>query len=243
MVISTTRIAPVGSVLPSSASADIVGQPVRHDAGADDGRDQQRGAERLRGEAARQVDRHGAQPAFGRLPPISSQPLLQRELVDRVHRQAGEDRDAIVQHAIGLGEGEMLLRLGAFDRGRVGHAPMRRHRLARPDRAGFAGGVVADREDEVHLGRAGRGELVPVLRAGEGRVVVEALQQLERIGMDLALGMRAGRERLEPAGADAVEDRLGDDRARRIAGAQEQDVEDLIAHGWLLPSSCTSRPR
>ena len=40
----------------------IVGQPVRHDAGADDGRDQQRGAERLGGEAPVQID----QPALSR---------------------------------------------------------------------------------------------------------------------------------------------------------------------------------
>ena len=36
----------------------------------------------------------------------------------------------------------------------------------------------------------------------EGRVVVEPLQQLERVGMDLALRMRAGREGLELADAD-----------------------------------------
>ena len=50
---------------------DVVGQPVGHDAGADHGRHQHRRAERFRREAARQVDSH-AQPAFGRLRPISS---------------------------------------------------------------------------------------------------------------------------------------------------------------------------
>ena len=36
-----------------------------------------------------------------------------------------------------FGKGEMLFGLGAFDRGRIRHAPMRGHRLARPDRAGL----------------------------------------------------------------------------------------------------------
>ena len=159
--------------------------------------------------------------------PISSQVLLQRQLVDRVHRQADEDRDAVVEHAVGIGEGEMLLGLGAFHGGRVRHAPMRRHRLARPDRAGFVRRVVADREDEIHLGRARSREFVPALRAGEGGIVVEALQKLECIGMHLAFGMRAGRKRLEPAGADPVEDRFGDNGSRRISGAQKQDVENV----------------
>ena len=46
-----------------------------------------------------------------------------------------------------------------------GNAPMRRHRLARPDRTDFAGGVVADGEDEIQRRRAGCGELVPALGA------------------------------------------------------------------------------
>ena len=38
--------------------------------------------------------------------------------------------------------------------GRIRHAPMRGHRLAGPNRAGFVGGVVADREYEIEHGRA-----------------------------------------------------------------------------------------
>ena len=72
MVISTTRIAPVGSVLPSNASADVVGQTVGHDAGADDGGDQHGRAERLGGKTRRLRSRRDAQPAFDRLRPMSS---------------------------------------------------------------------------------------------------------------------------------------------------------------------------
>jgi hypothetical protein len=54
------------------------------------------------------------------------QAFLQRELVERVHRQADEDRDAVVEHAVGIGEGEMFLRFGSLDRGRVASAIMDR---------------------------------------------------------------------------------------------------------------------
>ena len=53
------EIAPVGSVLARSASA-VLGQPIRHDAGADDGGDQQRGAERLGGDAPVRCFDHAA---------------------------------------------------------------------------------------------------------------------------------------------------------------------------------------
>ena len=52
--ISTVSIAPVGSVLHSSARATISArEPLRHDAGADDGSEQECRAERLGGEASR----------------------------------------------------------------------------------------------------------------------------------------------------------------------------------------------
>jgi hypothetical protein len=47
--------------------------------------------------------------------------------------------------------------------------------------------------------------------------------------MNLALRVTAGAETPEVA-AEAIEDRLGKDAARRIAGAQEQDVEATVGH-------------
>jgi len=41
--------------------------------------------------------------------------------------------------------------------------------------------------------------------------VVQALQEVERVGVDLALRLRTGGERLEAALADAIQDRLGKD--------------------------------
>jgi hypothetical protein len=100
---------------------------------------------------------------------------------------------------------------------------MRRHRLSRPDRAGFIGRVVADGENEIHLGGAGNREFLPVLRTSEGRVVVEGFQKLERERMDLSFRVRSGRISLEPAGSDTIENRLGKDRPCRIAGAEKKN--------------------
>ena len=56
-------------------------------------------------------------------------------------------------------------------------------------------------------------------------------QNLERERIDLPLGLAAGGEGAEAAAAVLAQDRLGENRARGIAGAEEQDVEDAIRHG------------
>ncbi len=89
-------------------------------------------------------------------------------------------------------------------------------------------------------GRARRGELIPALGAQAGGRMVHLLQQVQRERMHLALGMAAGAEALEPTLSLAIEDAFGQDAARRIAGAQEQDVVDMLRHG-LAPVSQTAR--
>jgi hypothetical protein len=42
--------------------------------------------------------------------------------------------------------------------------------------------------------------------------------------------MRAGAEAPEPVLANMVQDAFGEDAARRIAGAQEQDIPLLVSH-------------
>ena len=87
-----------------------------------------------------------------------------RELA-RVFREEPEriakNRDALMQHAVDVLERERDLGRRAGRRRRVGHAPMRGHRLARPDRAGLGRRAVADREHEVERRRAGPGEFAP----------------------------------------------------------------------------------
>src|SRR5262245_7257533 len=48
--------------------------------------------------------------------------------------------------------------------------------------------------------------------------------------MDFALGMAAGTERLEAPAGPVIEQRLGDDAACRISGAQEQNVARSLRH-------------
>ena len=80
----------------------FVGEPISHDAGADDGADEDGGAPGFGGEAAFEIERP-ASACLGRV-----QSLLQRELVGAGHRQAGEDQDAVC-----LGKRKMPLGLAA----------------------------------------------------------------------------------------------------------------------------------
>jgi hypothetical protein len=57
--------------------------------------------------------------------------------------------------------------------------------------------------------------------------------QMQRFGMHTALRLAAGAEGLEFCRANLVQDRFGDDRARRISGADKQDIKRLLAHGCL----------
>ena len=164
------------------------------------------------------------------------QPVVQADIVEV--RQIDEDADARRQHAVGVVEGELDLGRRALCPGRIGNAPMGGCRAAGPDRAGLAGGVVADREDEIHLRRVRAGELVPALRTELADVVAEVRKQAEGVRIDRAARMAAGRIGLEAALALTVEDRLGHDRAGRIAGTDEQNIVGLVAHrAPLRPSS------
>src|SRR5688500_16944060 len=101
---------------------------------------------------------------------------------------------------------------------------MRLERLAWPDRTDLARRIVADRYDEVELGGGGRRKLVPGFRSELGGVVVKLLQQLDRVGIDYALGEGAGRPGGEFPGTLAVHDRFGENRAGGVASAEEEDV-------------------
>jgi hypothetical protein len=52
--------------------------------------------------------------------------------------------------------------------------------------------------------------------------------------VDSARRLAAGAVGLEPAGCQPVHDALGDDRARGIVRAQEQDVVGTVSHGKPL---------
>src|SRR6516165_7596322 len=137
-----------------------------------------------------------------------------------------------MQHPIRILERKRDLGRRAFGFGRIGNAPMRGHRLAWPHRTNFARRVVADSEGKIERRRAGLGELVPRLRTKARRVIAEARQELSRVRVHSALRLAARAVGTELTGAELVQDGLGHDRARRVAGAAKQDVETM-GHRYL----------
>src|SRR2546429_132785 len=117
---------------------------------------------------------------------------MKRLMIERCDRHAEEERNAVLQELKGLSERRLPLELRPFHLGRVLDAPMRGHRVAGPDRAGFAGRVVANGEDEIHLGRTGFAEYVPRLRAEAVGWIAEARQGRQREWVDDAFWLAAG---------------------------------------------------
>src|SRR5262245_44091028 len=104
------------------------------------------------------------------------EPLLQTDLIEASDRQRRENPNMLMEHPVRILEGKGDLSGGAFGFGRIGNAPMRRHRLAGPHWAGLASGVVADGEGKIERRRARLGELVPTRR-----VIAETLQELDGV--------------------------------------------------------------
>src|ERR1700687_426680 len=117
------------------------------------------------------------------LPPNAIHFLLQREPIQGHQRQSEKETDAPVKSKKRLAE-------GAFDFGgvsvhgsRIWYSPVRGHGMSRPDRANLLGSVVANREDELHLGSAGAREFIPALAAQAGCGNASQLKLLQRFGM------------------------------------------------------------
>ena len=83
------------------------------------------------------------------------------ELIEVSDRQSRENSDALKEHPVGILERQGDLGRRAFGVGRIGNTPMRRHRLAGPNRTGFARRVVADCESKIERRRAGPCKLAP----------------------------------------------------------------------------------
>ncbi len=162
---------------------------------------------------------------------------LDGRLVKHFERQIHEQADAVHHVPEGLFEGPALLGVSAFDGGRVFKSPMRRDRLTRPHRTHFAGGVVADGDDEVHLRCVGRGVLVPALAAQILGRVIHRLHLFDGEGIDLAGWVTAGAVGAEALLPHRVDESFGHDAARRIAGAEDEDVIDSFGHDVSLSGS------
>ena len=68
--------------------------------------------------------------------------------------------------------------------------------------------------------------------------IKQTVAAVDRIGMDPAIRMTASRERAKVPAPRTIENGLCHDRARRIAGAEEQDIEHFlfggVAHGFIF---------
>jgi hypothetical protein len=135
----------------------------RHDAGADHRRKQEsRTAKFSSGAAGQRIPRHAC--AFVVVPSmraISFSRVGSAAWSKAVERKSHEGFDAEQQQTVSLVESFRYRGRRALNLRRIGDAPMRRRRFARPERAEFASSVIADREDEIDLRRTGFGELLP----------------------------------------------------------------------------------
>src|SRR5665809_15098 len=229
IAISTTRIAPVAAVLHSNASATL--PPESCSAMMPEPTIAARRKAAPTPSAARRRARLAGAIRLGRLfrsigagAPDIVEMSLERQSAQTGDRQIDEDRDALGEHPEAIVEGKGLLRFGAYRLGRIGQPPMGAHRLPRPYWASFLRGVVADGEHEIELGRAGCGKLIPRLGAELRHVVIGFFQQVERQRMDVAERLAAGAIGVEFTAPEAVQDALGHDRARGVAGAKKENV-------------------
>jgi hypothetical protein len=85
---------------------------------------------------------------------------------------------------------------------------MCRQRLARPNRANFLGGIVANRKDRIQLWRAGLSKFIPTLAAQPGGGKTSRLQQPGSVRIDAAARVAAGAVSREVGLAFLVQDGL-----------------------------------
>ena len=165
--------------------------------------------------------------------------VLDGELFQRAQRQGEEQADSAIEDHKGVAKRARHFLFRSLHRCRVGNAPVRRHRLPRPVRALLLRRVVAHREDEIQLRRirAAENSSHDLLRRP---VVGNRADSICRSASGLGLpgGMAARAVRRELALALVVENRLGHDGPRRVAGAEKEDVV-MIGHRLTL----RSRPR
>ena len=236
----TVRIAPVGSVLQSSASAPFppasfaAMMPEPTTAASRNAVPKHSAAVRCASDdfmSPRCLCRGAFQSAD------FAQFLLQAQLIERAYWQRGENADPLIEHPIGILERQRDFGRRTLGFGRVRYPPMRRHWLTGPDRAGFTRRVVADREYEIEQWRSRIGKFAPGLRAKARRVITQRLQEPQRLRMHPSFGLAAGAKSAKFPCAELVQDRFGHDRSGRVSGTQEQYVEGMVSH--LLPAATT----
>jgi hypothetical protein len=98
------------------------------------------------------------------------------------------------------------------------------HRIARPHRADLTRRLVAHGEDEIHHRRAGAGEFIPAFAAQPAGPKMQLFERSKGQLMSDTFADTAGAVAFEPALASMIDQHLGEDAARRIAGAEQQHI-------------------
>src|SRR5882724_2553886 len=101
--------------------------------------------------------------------------------------------------------------------------------LAGPGRTHLGRRVVANGEHEVALRSVGLRKFAPTLAAKPARFVLARAQQLERHRVNATLWKASGTVSAETAAPGTIQNRLGDDAARRVPGAEREHVMDALA--------------
>src|SRR6266403_1238048 len=163
-------------------------------------------------------------PAAPSLPPDAIHFFFQRKAINRRQRKSKKKTDSPLKNKKRIAKSAFDFGGLSLNRGRIGHSPVRGHGLSRPDRASFLGGIVANREDKLHLGSVGAREFIPPLAAQAGCGNASLLKLLQRFGMHPPRGMTSGAVGGEDRLSFVVEDRFGHDGTRRVSRTQKQNV-------------------
>src|ERR1019366_7608169 len=158
------------------------------------------------------------------LPPDAIHFFFQREAIEGRQRKSEKETDSPVENKERVAEGALDFGGVSVNGGGIGNSPVRGHGLSRPQRAGFLGGVVANREDEVQLGSAGSPEFVPALTTQAGCGHASQLKLFQPFGTNRPRGMTSCAVGREHRLSFVVEDRFGHDGTRRVSRAKEQNV-------------------
>jgi len=148
--INATRPSPMQSYSPAKPERRCLRQLLRHDAGPSPPRREKNSSLQRRAEvswASRATDTFDL--------------LLQCDLLKRCERKRKEETDSPVEHDKCVTKCAFDIVRRPFYCCRVSYAPMRSHRLSRPEGTRLIGRVAANRENKVHAWRVGRCELVP----------------------------------------------------------------------------------
>src|SRR5690349_11560655 len=150
---------------------------------------------------------------------------FRRHSIERLQLQAAQERDPLLEHRECPHEGRAPRRRVTGHSRRVFYTPMSCYGLTGPHRAHLACGLIAHRDNDVHLRRTGPGKFVPRFASQMRSWDSITLQELDSVWIDLPGGMAPGAIRAKPFAPDATEVALGQDASRRIACAEKQNIE------------------